>query len=513
MKPAAAAAVLTASTAFAQAPAAYNPSEVLELFSRDEFSDSQARSFQPRTPVELPNNVDINLIRRGLESAVTDAHNLHHSLDAQSRSIPAVRQYLGSVLQLEARAQMLARQITNRTELERALPELRALDTDWKDVSYRLAGVRGLDRASLDLIRRLDATSDQVSKSLQLGQTVDYVALVQKTNALRTSIERLIQDLDFEVGRTPEGSQLIVDGQRVQQKAAHLADTSFQQDGVEHLIEDFKLVQQAWTPFLAKLRGLNSRYIDRDVQQVAQVEREVSALLRIEQTLDRQQLVYLADNLTRNVDDFFDNAQLKLLIRLPESDQALSTADAFYGVFENFVDCVNRGENQADLQDAFSYIEGEWRNFSRVYRPLNSTEGQQVLNAIEKDVVTLRQALLIQEGFDRFQAGELASVIDNLSLHLERDTRSWLGKARPPYAAEAQREIANFRQNAQELHEALVANANIREVRQMCDGLFDSWRRVYNHIIQCRTSERSSLASASSQMTPALVELRTLLSR
>ena len=374
MKPAAAAAVMAATSVFAQAPPSYNPNEVIDLFSQDGFGDSSRRNFVPGGPVALPNNVDINAVRRGLDTAAADAQNLYRSLDAVSRNVPAVRQYLANVLQMQARAQMLSRQITNRTELERALPELRALDTDWKDVSYRLGGVRGLDRTSLDLIRRLDATSEQIGKSLQLGQSVDYVALVQKTNSLRASIERLIQDIDFEFGRTSQGSQLILEGQRVQQRAAHLADTAFQGDDHGHLLEDFKLVQQNWTPFLAKLRGLNSRSIDRDVQQVAQAERDVATLLRIEQTLDRQQLIYLADNLTRDVDDFFDNAQLKLLIKLPESEHALAAADAFYGVFENFVDCVNRGENQAELQDAFSYIDGEWRNFARVYRPLNSSE-------------------------------------------------------------------------------------------------------------------------------------------
>lgn len=512
MKPAAAAAVLTASTAFAQAQDNFNHNEVLDFLERDEFSGS-SRSFTPRTPIVLPNNVDVNTVRRGLDAVAKAARDLHQRLNSVSRTVPAVRQYIGNVLQLESRAQNLARQITDRNSLERLLPELRSLDTDWKDVSYRIGGVRGLDRTTLDLIRRLDTTSEQIAKSLQLGQTVDYAALVRMTNALRTSVERLIQDLDWEVGRTTEGRQLIVEAQRVKQTAAHLADTSFQQDAHDHLVEDFRLFQKSWTPFLGKLRALRNQYIDRDVQQVAQVEREVSALLRLEQTLDRQQLVYLADNLTRDVDDFFDNAQLKLLIRLPQSDRALSAADAFYGVFENFIDCVNRGENQADLQDAFSYIESEWQNFSRVYRPLNSTEGQQVLNAIEKDVVTLREALLIQEGFDRHKAAELAALVGNLSYYLERDTQSWLSKARPAFASEAQRDVANFRYGARELHEAIVADANIREVRQMSDRLFDDWRRVYNHIIQCHTSERASLASASSQTTPALVELRSLLAQ
>src|SRR5690606_21868544 len=197
---------------------------------------------------------------RGLDSAVNDAHLLHESLEKQVSRVPAARQYLAAVLQMEVRAQMLSRQITDRASLERALPELRALDTDWKDVSYRLGGVRGLDRTALDLIRRLDSTSAQVAKSLQLGQTDDYGALVQKTNALRTSIERLIQDIDWEVSRTPEGHQLILDGQPVQQAAAPLADTAVQQDSPVPLVEDFRRFQEAWAALLGKLRGLNSRY-------------------------------------------------------------------------------------------------------------------------------------------------------------------------------------------------------------------------------------------------------------
>jgi hypothetical protein len=146
-----------------------------------------------------------------------------------------------------------------------------------------------------------------------------------------------------------------------------------------------------------------------------------------------------------------------------------------------------------------------------VYRPLQSTDAQQVLNAIDKDIASLRDALLIQSGFDRRKASELAALVDNLATYIDRDTRSWLAKTRPPYAAEAQRDVSNFRAGARELHEALVANANTREIRQMCDSLFDNWRRVYNHIIKCQSSERPSLASTSSQTTPALVELRTLL--
>lgn len=515
----AAVAVLAATSAFAHAqqPAGgYNPNEVLELYNRqDGFGDATRQSFGPGTgaPVTLPNNVDINGIRRGLDSAAADARALSDSLNNQIRYVPAVRTHIADVIRLQALAQSISRRVATKADLERAIPDLQQLDSDWRLVSYRLGQLRGLDRTSTDLIKRMDATGDQVAKLLQIGPSVDYRALIQATVSLSNAISRLSQDLDWEVGRTTEGRQLYLESQRIQQQAAHLSDTAFQQDTYEHLKQDYDLFQQYWTPFLAKLRTINNRVIDRDVQQVAQAEREVSAQLRLEQTLDRQQLLYMADNLTRNVDNFFSNAPLKILIKLPEANRALSSADAFYGMFENFVDCVNRGENQAELQDAFGYIDSEWQSFARVYRPLQSTDAQQVLNAIDKDVTTLREALLIQGSTDRRRESELAALVSNLANYIDRDTRSWLAKTRPPYAAEAQREVSNFRAASRELHEALVAGANIREIRQMSDALFENWRRVYNQIIKCQSSERASLAATSSQTTPALVELRTLLAK
>jgi hypothetical protein len=515
----AAAVVLSASAALAQAPplgSGANPNELRRLYDDTSrgFDDVRPQTFGPSAPATaLPSNVDIDAVRRGLDAAARDANDLYRSLDGQSRYVPAVRQYLGGLVQLQSTAGGLSSRIRTVDDLKRYLPELRALDSDWDTLSYNLKRLRGLDSTATGLIARIDQTGDSLGKLLQMGPGVDYREIVLKANSLVTAMDRLIDDIDYQVGRTSQGRQLIYQGQQVEQQARHLSDSAFQQTTYDGLVQDFKLFQQLWSPFAGQLRQLNDKYLDRDAQQVAQAVRDVSTLLRMEQTLDRQQLLYMADQLTRDVDDFFSRAPLKILIKLPQADRALSTADEFYGNFENFVDCVNRGENQSDLQDTFGYIDGAWRNFAAVYRPLNSSDAQQVLNAIEKDVNVLRDALLIQGGFDRAKAADLAALVENLSGYLERDTRSWLRKAQPPYAAEAQRDVTSFRQHAQELHEALVANANLREVQQMSDDLFDNWRRVYGHIIKCQTSERSSLAATSSQTTPALVELRTLLAR
>ena len=516
----AAAAALFAGTVLAQPgqPGTFDAGSTLELYNTQdpEFIAPAGTPFGAASaaPAELPPNVDVAAVRRGLDAAARDASALYDSLNGQVRYAPAVRTYLASVLQLRARAGRLSQTVRTAGDLQRQVPELKALDSDWRLLSYNLKQVRELDRTALDLIARLDATDESLGKMLQMGPSINYRELIAKTGALVQSLDRLVQDIDYELGRTSQARDLIIDGQRVQQAAQHLADYAFAQSEHARLSDDFKLFQQYWSPYLGKLRTVNNRTIDRDVQRVQQVEREVSALLWQKQTIDRQQLLYLTKALERDVDDFFSRAPLKMLIKLPQADQALPTADAFYGVFENFIDCVNRGENVAELQDAFRYINDNWKDFSRVYRPLNSGDAQQVLNGVEKDVAALRQGLLVADtGLDRTRAGDLAATIENLAGYLDRDTRSWLQKERPPYASDAQHEVAHFVADSRELHAAIVGGADIREVRQMADALFETWRRVYGYVVRCQTSERPHLASTSSQTTPALVELRTLLAR
>ena len=161
--------------------------------------------------------------------------------------------------------------------------------------------------------------------------------------------------------------------------------------------------------------------------------------------------------------------------------------------------------------DALLGFEAAWPPSSAEYEAVRRLHGEGLEGLTA--AMGFDDLLLIQDGTDRIKAAQLAAFIENLSGSIERDTRGWLAKARPPYAAEAQREVANFRHASQELHEALVANANQRELRQISDGLFESWRRVWGHITKCQTSERPSLAASAAQTTPALVELRTLLAR
>lgn len=484
------------------------PNEMENLFSPEGFHDPQ----QSKTQVKLPWNVDVGSVRKTLENVSSEAHALYRSLWTQEAQIAGVRRLSADLLRLEVRAKSLANRLNNREDLESNLGELQQIDADWRQLSYNLKLLSGLDQQTKSLIDRIDQASGRFAGLLNIGQgqSIDYRQLVAQTGGLAAAMDRLIQDLGFVLNGSPESRQLIANGQSVKQQATHVADGAFQQFNRDHLVTDFEIFQTSWSKYMDALRKLRDPLIDHDVQNVNAFERKVTSQLRMEHKLDRSQLIFLADQLSRDVDSFFAQAPLKMLIRLPLRDRALSTADAFYGNFENFVDVVKRGSNRDDLRYTFDFIDDAWENFNHVFGPLPKPEAQQALSEIQSDVDALREALLIQDGGDLRHAAELASQVATLAMYIRRDAERWLGKAQVSGAYQIRRDIARYHQHATDLHESIVAGADRNEISALCDVTFSDWRQVYNGIIQCHTSERASLAMSSQKTTPALVSLQAI---
>jgi hypothetical protein len=53
----------------------------------------------------------------------------------------------------------------------------------------------------------------------------------------------------------------------------------------------------------------------------------------------------------------------------------------------------------------------------------------------------------------------------------------------------------------------------VATIRQDTEELYQNWRRVYNYLVKCQTDERPALGRFASQLTPAMVELRTLVAQ
>jgi len=486
---------------------------------RDRFNDPLERNSEPpsRNRLNSPTR-EMQEARRILSDVSRDADQLAVLLNEASRRVPGVRPYLSDVLRLRAKVAILAERSRRFNDHREILPDLRDLDRDWRLLSYRLAQLRGLDNRTISQIQRLNSYAKELGRAFEISPQLDREALLRKTAALSADLHNLMDDIEIEIPRSQQQIDLLLRGRRIEQQARQVAETVSSTESYQDVIADYREFQRVWYPFATELRPLNNRYIERSVRRVNEVDNAIHELLWLPHRMDREKLLYLSSVLKRDVDDFFVRAPLKLMIELPNSDQVLVVADEFYGVCENFTDVVERGEDTQRIIDAYRYIEDSWQTFSSIFRPLKSQAAQQVLAEIGNNIVALGQALQVHGGgydggFDQRNALEIAASLDNLSRHLENDIGEWLSRRTVNFRDYALQDAARFRQRCQRLHEMLTRRADERELAREADELARDWRRVYEHIQRCTTSEKPHLQRLASQISPQVVELRTVLAR
>ncbi|MEM1062966.1 MAG: hypothetical protein AAGJ97_11630, partial [Planctomycetota bacterium] len=458
------------------------------------------------------NRVDLTTLRRGLQDFANGSNRLYGELERDMNRVAGLRAELSEMLKIRARAAVLARQIDGLNAVDTYASDIYGLDRDWRRLSYRLGNLIGLSRDATRMITDLDRTNETVTAQLQLGPSIDKRGLIAATGDLRAHLDNLVQEVRYEVGRSPSGQELDTLGRRVAANADYLSGLAVEETPLTRLQEDYNRFDREWSDYEQRLRRITSRYIERGVTRVHETTQELRELLLIPQELDRGELVYLTRGLEREVNEFFKGAQLMLLMKLPDSQAALTTAGRFYGMLENFVGQVDANRSKQELVTAFGAIEDGWGEFERVYRPIPNDRAQQVLDTIDGQVRNLRTAMFIRESFDDERAIELAAELQTLATHLDYDARRWLEKARPAERSTIERDIAAYVRGTTELYEGLIRGVSDRDAaRRKCDDVYNVWRRVYDHVIKCYTEERPYLARTSSRTTPALVELRTML--
>lgn len=230
--------------------------------------------------------------------------------------------------------------------------------------------------------------------------------------------------------------------------------------------------------------------------------------------MDKTQLVYLTASLKKDIDEFFTKTSLLLVIHLPKATKALGTADQFYGVCEHFVDQVNRGADFDDVVDSFRYIEEASRSFSDVYGAINSDKAVAVLQRIEQSVSAIRTSLHLQrEDFDRNAAGELAASIAHLTEQLELATRQWLTDDPQSFSTACRQEVATLATQSASIQRNLLRGVPVSQLQREIDDTYEHWRTAYKYLVKCQTEDRPVLGRLSGRLTPALVELRTMISQ
>ena len=438
---------------------------------------------------------------------------LTYALNEQMGQVPGLRQTYTEALRLSGTA-VSVNKYSERYGVDRTnLEQLKQLDADWRELAYRIESLRGITDETLDLVKGVNDADHRIRQLMGIQPQLDRRQLYLKAASLAGDLDNLQEDLAAELGNGQDAQAYRRLVSRLRQVVLNLISIiRDERSDTNVIVEEYKQFESIWSPLVVKLRGEDDRNIERGIRRVSASVSEIHQLLLLPQKMDQSQFAHLATTLKKEIDEFLERTPLILVMHLPKSKLALSTADQFYVACAQFTEVVKRGQDQAEIMEAFRRIEVAERAFIDVYRDVDSDKAVAVLNRISQTVNALRSSLhLHRDEFDSRAAEDLAASIQNLTEQIEGTTKRWLEVERHSFAQACLQDAADLTDQAARLHDNIVTGKPQAELKGEITELYERWRRVYDYLLKCQTEDRQAMGRISSNLTPALVELRTMI--
>lgn len=478
------------------------------------FGSEPARGKSRTLPDLKAPSSEMTAIRPLIDEFAKEIALLNVTLTDEVSETPAARGVLSDSYRLTADSMAINKRARTENDHQNLLDDLRLADADWGELSHRLSLMKNLSREAKSHIANLNDIAIDIRKQLSMTQQVNYRDLSEKTITLATYMNSLVEDIRTELRRTPEGPRLIAATSKAQQQVIAMSDLAEERAELETITDQYRRFRELWYPQAAVLQAQKKDYFSPSLRRIAQTDGEIARLLLMQTKFDKTQIVYLASALRKDIDEFFYYATLDILLKLPRGSQAMSTASEFYGVCENFIDTVNANSDYDEIVDAFRHIEQADRTFIAVFGPVENDDAAAALEKISQTLNALRTTIQVdREDFNRQAAISLAAKIANLTDNIDITARRWLASDRQSFTQDCLSATDDLAQQSADLHDLIVSGAGVQKIRQETEKIYGSWREVYNYLIKCHREERAALGRYSSQLTPALVQMRTLLAQ
>jgi len=459
--------------------------------------------------------VDRRVVENLLKECVAEAERLYRSLNQDYQRYPEVRALLQDLSVLRARASRLSQDMQAGYTLERLQPDLKQLDSDWNYLSHQMSQSRQLSSTTRDSVNRLDGLGRQLEKLFQMEPQLDRRALQLELARLDSALRSLAQDLEMDPDAGNRIYQVVMDTRKVNQQAYRVQQMVLDMYPYAQIVSEYNSFSQMWQSLTADLRKLNTRYAERSMRDVLLADSNMHNLLWLEQQTSKENLRQITTSLMRDVDEFYTRVPLKLLLNFKDMTGILQTSNDFYGTVQNFMDCVNRNEDERSMLECYGYVEEYGASFVRAFEPLRSQAGRVVLREIEDGILALRNELNIAGNVSTIDTRAMiptAASLENLADHLDYDIRQWLSRDRQSFSAAALDSSKRFMNRTRRIHNMLQSRPTAAELKKEASDLVEEWRTVYEYISRCRTDHREHLRVLSGDISETIYRLRVPLS-
>lgn len=428
-----------------------------------------------------------------------------------------VRQLLTLAMKVNGDAAVLSRRLSRASDVESLRAPLRQLNQDWATLDYRLSLIPNLSRETLGHIAKIKRYEADLSSMFAVTKQVDAASIAEQAIRMNTSLRSMLEDIRFEISDRATATRLTQQGRDTYDSLQRFIQTSRSLNVTyEQLTRDFQTVEKDWVRYERRLRNVNNRFVQRQVQSINDSVRTMHELLYLAVgQVDRQDLRHSIGLLQRDTDQLLKQINLKMLTELPAARRfAIDAAADFSTSCIDVMEVVDAGDDIDVIRDMYMYMHDEWERLSLSLQGVSSQRAHQSMRDIEQSLHETQALLGIQFDLDRREAIELAVNLSSGARHLQEDIRDFFGRPnRYPqnFQTSSLQSVANFQAAARELQTRLANGEKLQQLKASCDNMSNSWESLNQFLPRFNSAERAHLDKIRREVTPQVVQMQMML--
>jgi len=380
----------------------------------------------------------------------------------QNASVPAVREVIGRLYQIEDQCADLVRRTRSGESYESVAAAYQELDTRWRDTSFRLRAGGGVPPSAMAELGQIDAIFRHIDRQLGISPPIDRVRLRDLMIVTLTFMDALFDDIRLVEGYSAQSESLLSQGRLLRER---LRQESYRMEGAEfdEIVSRFTEFVQVWRGYAQSLHQLNDPHIHRRLESIRRQGEEVYATLRIQPAPDRTELAFLTERLPNELTALADQVNRWGATQLTRDQfRFVETCRALAERARRLSTEIQRSGPSAAAQSMFVEMDRSWSDGRRLMASVDSRSGVQTsLAQVNTHFSAIRDLLGTGSWRNHAELLKLAVALESSAELFNGDVQRMKRLMEPVTFGNSLGTVADeFHQAARELH---------RQVGQLAD--------------------------------------------
>jgi len=465
-----------------------------------------------------PDSGSLRSLQAAMDGFAQQMGYLRSLLQARANTVLGLRPLLTDVMRIKASADNLSALGHTATSYSDIYRDYLDLDMHWRNLSYQLRDLNGLDSATQRTVRQLDAYSDQIVDLFRVEPQFDRQGMLDQMTMARSYLTTLLDDVRYEIPRTPQRDAVINEGLRLQEQIRREGDF-VRTARYDEIVPRYTEFVGSWRRFSGKLLSYKNARLNRNISQIRKCGEAVYHLLWIPASLDRNYLAVMASSYNEEIQQWLVDIPLASVARLNPSQQqqALAASKELDQLTRQFHEAVRSQTLIVSLAEQFRGVRRSRDRLQNVLGPDDTNEGDNRRLRIDAYDGELRDLLDVPEALDLSQAMQLASAIEGLADTFKQDVHRY-----GPYYQngtfrnQAYQVVDTFFRQAQQMNSAVASGVPLDQLQTYGNSMLTTWNSVMRMVAATSnngldTSRFQRLDRTRQDLAPLIAELATML--